>query len=380
MFVIILQVVFIVTLPAFLIYIAKKQKALKFIGPIMLAYLSGMIIANISAVPWDKELSMSISEIAVPIAIPLVLMSTNLLKWLKLAKTTILSFVLVMIAALVASLLTVFIFRNSTDIAWKLAGMLTGCYTGGTPNLMAVGMSLEVPSATIIMINTSDMLWGGMYFLLLTSIIKKIYRKFLPAFISTSQSLEQEDHFMQSVFVNGRKNGIKNIIITLIIAIVAAAIAIGISVILTGGISLIPVLLMVSTFGVGLSFSKKIHKIEGTWHVGQYIILLFSIGLGGTVDFKAFFTSSPTMILYTGTMMMSAIIIHFILCKIFKIDADTALITSTAGIYGPAFIAPVANALNNQEIVVSGLITGLAGYAIGNYLGLGIAMLMKLIM
>ena len=77
--------------------------------------------------------------------------------------------------------------------------------------------------------------------------------------------------------------------------------------------------------------------------------------------------------------MFGAIIIHFILCKIFKVDADTALITSTAGVYGPAFIAPVANAMNNSEIVVSGIITGLAGYAVGNFLGIGLAYVLKLL-
>jgi hypothetical protein len=38
-----------------------------------------------------------------------------------------------------------------------------------------------------------------------------------------------------------------------------------------------------------------------------------------------------------------------ILAKIFKSTRITALITSTAGIYGPAFIAPAADALKNAK-------------------------------
>ena len=46
------------------------------------------MIGNIG-IPWDKGLSMSISEIAVPLAIPLILFSLDLKKWLSLAKKTI---------------------------------------------------------------------------------------------------------------------------------------------------------------------------------------------------------------------------------------------------------------------------------------------------
>jgi uncharacterized membrane protein len=52
------------------------------------------------------------------------------------------------------------------------------------------------------------------------------------------------------------------------------------------------------------------------------------------------------------------------------------LITSTAGIFGPAFIGPVAERLRNREVIVPGLTCGLVGYAIGNYLGFAVAWLL----
>jgi uncharacterized membrane protein len=66
-------------------------------------------------------------------------------------------------------------------------------------------------------------------------------------------------------------------------------------------------------------------------------------------------------------------------CKAVQIDADTALITSTAGIYGPAFIAPVAGAMKNKEVMLPGLITGILGYAVGNYLGIAVAFVLHLL-
>ncbi len=76
-------------------------------------------------------------------------------------------------------------------------------------------------------------------------------------------------------------------------------------------------------------------------------------------------------------MLGFSIILHIILGAIFRIDTDTLIITSTAGIFGPAFIGPVANGIRNKQVIVPGITMGLLGYAIGNYLGLAVAWLLK---
>lgn len=381
MIITILQVIVIVGLPFFLRWATRTFKTLNFVGPILLAYLVGIILANIPGTPWDRDMAETLSEIAVPIAIPLILMCTDLVKWFKLAKTTVLSFVMVIIAASLAALLSSYLFRGHVDMPWRLAGMLSGCYTGGTPNLVGIGTALDVPSDTIVLVNTSDMLCGGIYFLLLTSVMKNVYRKFLPAFEKqvTKKEVEMNDPFMQPVFSKGIKHGLGNVALVIGLAVLATGASIGIALLLTGELNTVVIFLVVSAIGVGYSFWKRLHRVEGSWHIAEYFILLFSIALGGTVDVEKFFAASPTILLFTASVMFSAIIIHFILCKIFRIDADTALITSTAGIYGPAFIGPVAAALNNREVVVSGMISGLAGYAIGNFLGVGLSYLIPLI-
>ena len=148
---------------------------------------------------------------------------------------------------------------------------------------------------------------------------------------------------------------------------------------LTGEMNVAIIILIVTTCGIALSFWKKVRETRGTWNMGQYVILVFSLAIGSTVDIQMFFNSSPIILGYTATVMFGALIIHLLLSLIFKIDADTTLITSTAGVYGPAFIGPVADALGNREVVMSGLVSGLVGYAVGNYLGIGIAYLIKMI-
>ena len=63
--------------------------------------------------------------------------------------------------------------------------------------------------------------------------------------------------------------------------------------------------------------------------------------------------------------------------NVIKIDADTVIISGSALICSPPFVPVVAAALKNKEIILTGMIVGVAGYAIGNYLGIFIAYLLK---
>lgn len=366
----IIQVLLILGLPLLFLWTAKKIKFLSAIGPIILCYGAGILLANIPGLPWDRGLSMTFSEITVPLAIPLILFSTDIVRWLKMAKKTVISFVLVLVSAMIASLAAALIFAGSLPEGWKVSGMLTGCYTGGTPNLMSLGMSLGVASETIVLVNASDMLLGGVYFLLLVTVVKVVVRKILPPF-DKSQIIDENEEMesLNPIFSHGAKKGIKNILFAGGMALVAVGLAVGIAILITGKMAVAPIILVVTTIGVGLSFIPKIRNITGTWRMGQYVILVFSLAIGGTVDVAGFFSAAPIYIGYVATVMFMALFIHLILAYIFKIDADTALITSTAGIYGPAFIGPVSEALGNRHVVVSGLVSGLMGYAVGNYLG-----------
>jgi len=51
-------------------------------------------------------------------------------------------------------------------------------------------------------------------------------------------------------------------------------------------------------------------------------------------------------------------------------DADTFLITSKTFICNPAMVPVMAGAIKNRELVFSGLIVGIIGDGIRNYLGI----------
>jgi uncharacterized membrane protein len=70
--------------------------------------------------------------------------------------------------------------------------------------------------------------------------------------------------------------------------------------------------------------------------------------------------------------MYSSIGLHLILSKLFGIDRDTFLISSTAAIYGPPFVTQIATVIKNKYLMMPGILAGLLGYALGNYIGLAV--------
>ncbi|MEL7246740.1 MAG: hypothetical protein AAGM40_31170, partial [Cyanobacteria bacterium J06573_2] len=61
---------------------------------------------------------------------------------------------------------------------------------------------------------------------------------------------------------------------------------------------------------------------------------------------------------------------HTLMARLMRVDADTALITHIAGVFGPPFIGPVAQVMHNREIVVSGMTLSVINLAVGNFMGL----------
>ncbi len=368
----ILQIIFIIAVPYLTLKLNSCSKKLNFLSPILLCYILGIVAGNIPFLPVDKNLAMTVSEFAVPLAIPLILFSTDFVRWVGLAKKTVISFVFVIIGVLASSFLGGFLFSPYFDEFWKLSGMLIGVYVGGTPNLMAIGMGLEVQKETLILANTSDVIMGGAYFLFLLSGAKWLYSKFLPPFQAPVTALPY-------AAPAGEKPRFLTLIALFFLALLIVAISAGVSLLFTEELNVSLVMLVITTLGVGASFIKKIRHTKGTYEIGQYLILIFSLAIGMTVDIREFFSSVSLIFFYTAFVMTLAIIFHLLLAFIFRIDTDTTIITSTAGIFGPAFIGPVAEAINNREVIVSGLTCGLVGYALGNYLGFGLAWLLRAI-
>jgi uncharacterized membrane protein len=94
-------------------------------------------------------------------------------------------------------------------------------------------------------------------------------------------------------------------------------------------------------------------------------------------NLREFSGAAPGLFMYITYVVFGGLILHLLFSRFVKIDADTMMVTSAALICSPPFVPVIAGAIRNREVIVSGLTVGILGYAIGNYLGYFIAILIK---
>lgn len=377
----IIQVLIMLVFPILVIEIVKRNKLAGMVGPVILCYAVGLIVGNLPDSPVNMELSQTVAEAMVPLAISLMLLSTRFMAWLKYAKQTAKSFALAVVAVLVSSFAVSAYFHlqeMGVDDVWKLSGMMVGVYTGGTPNLAAIGTALGISNEVFIVLNACDLMLSALYLVLLMSVAQKIALKFLPSFVPRETDDRDETFHYQRLqqMTPKRKIGL-SLLSAFGISAAIVACSIGFSMLLSGKITAPAVILAVTTLSIGASFIKKVRFLPRTYEFGEYFLFVFCMGIGSISNFQEMLAASPEVLLYVSCVFAGTLGLHFLLSWIFRIDADTTLITSVAGIFGPAFIGPVASVLKNKDIVVSGLTTGLVGYAIANYLGLAMAQMFR---
>lgn len=353
----------------------KRIKIIEWLSPVVCCYALGIILGNLPFLNWSAPLARTLSEISLMLALPMLLFATDFPAWFKLARTTIISFALLIVCVMVTSLFFGYVFKGYDPEVWKMSGMLTGVYIGGTPNLTAVGKMLEVRDDIFITLNAVDVAIGGVYLLIIMSVGVKILTFFLKPFDHANIPDEGMD------ILNWKKlTGIKkarNAFLLILLSGTSVGISLMLSKIISGGESATIIILGLTFISLGLSFFPKIRHFEGSQETGNYFLLVFCVAVGSLANINELMAGKSWYFIFCSSIMFISILLHFLCCFFLKIDRDTAIITSMAGIFGPAFVAPMSGVLKNKAILVSGVTTGLVGIALGNFAGLTVAWLLR---
>jgi len=373
---IIFLVLFYFLFPFVIIYMCKRWPVLKKLGSIVLAYGFGLILGSSGLLPHGSEAyrmalqgraalpdtemrvlldSGTISQddsyvnsiastqdmlvsIIVPLSFPLLLFSLNIKRWLRFAKEGFISMILALISVIAIVSSGYFIFKNVVPDCWKVAGMLVGVYTGGTPNLVSLKVALGVNPNLFVMTSTYDMIVGAITIIFFITIGPRIFRAILPPFkhhgdTEVTDEIIGEAESFEDFSGMFRKGRILPLLIALGIALLIFIASFGISMLLPKVSQMVVVILSITTLGILGSLINWINKIEKSFQLGMYFILVFSFAVASMADLRVVFT--------------------------------------------PPFVPVVAGALKNKDVIITGITVGIIGYVIGNYLGVGLGYFLK---
>lgn len=369
----------------------RNCKFIKLFGTIATTYLAGIVFSlilwvmrsmGIEKAAANYTVGSTGSFIIVAIAIPLILFSASIKEIGKLSKKTILSWISLVVSVVITTTVVYYTFGKNIEFGRELSAMASGLYTGGTPNLNALGATFNLSPQVIAYANLADTIFGGIFYLFLLSTCKPLLSKILKNSSKEQSYLKQnsniENYEEQKLDIKNLKQ-YKNVIWTLLLSIACCVLSAGLGMVvnlLTGnllidGPYLIPFLMGGATLaGCILSFNKKVSSVKGNYALGQYFILVFSFAISSVLDFELIDMSFIWILILFAVITTVILIIHVIISKILKLDADVTMVTLTAGVYGPAFVPAITNQIKNDNLTAPGLICGSFGYAMGTFLGM----------
>jgi uncharacterized membrane protein len=411
-----LLLVFILT-PMGILYACHRWPFLDKLGPVIIAYILGIILGNVGILPGmgtflheqmvnrpdlglsevkemmetgivtDSEvlafriykLKDLLVSITILLAIPLMLFSTNVRQWKEMAGKTVASLFLGLFSIIAVVTAGYFLFRSSgLHELWKISGLLVGVYTGGTPNLAALKLVLDVDSDTYILVHTYDLIVGVAYLSFVLSVGPSWYRRILPPFPAKLTPVAVAATEIKKTFFSALgKKSLLPLFKAIGMSVLIVGLGVGLGELVPKNMQMAVIVLGITSLGILASFIRWINKIENTFETGMYLILVFSMVVASMADIRNLTSISPALLGYIALAVFGSLFLHLLLSKLFKIDADTALITSVALVCSPPFVPVAAASMKNRQILVSGISIGIIGYAVGNYLGFLLANMLQ---
>ncbi|MEE0922097.1 MAG: DUF819 family protein [Paludibacteraceae bacterium] len=370
-----------VLFPLVIIEAFKRWTVVQKIGTVVLAYAVG-IIASLCGVfhfadpaigATFSKLQSTIMSVAVPLAIPLMLFNCDFKLWTKSLPKTAWALVTGIVAVIIASISGYFIFRNNVPEIAKVTGMMAGIYTGGTMNFNALGAALNVDRSVMAIVLAFQMVITTPYIFFLLGGGYKIFRKLLPYKDITHKGRMDEDQVETADVENYRgmfeKKNFIGMMKGLGLSVIFLAIGAGLALLITGTLNELVVILTITTLSIIASFFKPVRELPKTFELGMFFILIFSVIVASMFDINSVNGGS----LYIGGFVFWIIGIsvglHLLLCRIAKVSGDLFCVCQVGLLCSPPFVPPIAGAMKNKKVLISGIVVGLVGYAVGTYLG-----------
>ena len=389
----VISLLFYFTFPAFVVYLCRKSTILNKIGEILLLYIVGILISNIVVFPLGlgeqlHGIQDALTSVTILLAFPMILFGCDFKNW-KLKKA-IVALCIGLVSVVAVDIIGFYIFNDNQTGFEKIAGLLVGVYTGGTPNLASLKIALNVDAETYIFVHTFDMIISFIYLVFLMSFGIRIFRIFLKAQRPTVNSQQSTVNSQRSTVNNQQpiaesysgiftKKHFPKTLGALGLAILIVGVGMGVSFILSGKIdNMLILILTMTTLSIAASFLPFVRKMEKSYDAGMYLVLVFSLVVASMVDVTAIdYRAGANIIGYIAFVIFCSLVLSIILSKIFKVDSDTMVITSVALINSPLFVPMIAESMKNKKVIITGITVGVIGYAVGNYLGIIVAQLLK---
>lgn len=365
-----------------LFFFLEKKTGLKlfnYFPPLIFIYLVPVALSNTGVIPSNSPVYGFMRQNILPMFLVLMLLQVDFLATVRAMGRGVIVMLLGTLGVIVGAPIAFFLVRHGLRVlgpdAWKGYGALAGSWIGGTGNMAATAVALDLDDRSLafgyglVSDNAVYLVWLPLL------LMSKNFAGWFHRFTGVPDGRVEAVHEAAGkLSVDTGKPGMVHYLYLAFIGFGVTALAAR----LAGYLPEIPSgpeaqpfittgtwnILLVTLFGILLSLTA-VSKIPGSHAFAMALVYLFVARMGAIADLSRldssilwFLLGAYIWIFIHGFFLVGA-------ARVFKVDVHTAAIASAANIGGAAS-APIVAAHHNPVLVPVAILMALIGYAVGN--------------
>ena len=401
-----LVLAFMLVVVAFARWLEERSDFVKKISSAVVCTLLGITLANVGVIEHTGPMHEAVFTFAIPYAIVLVIMGTDMRELASAGRPLLIAYGAACLGSLAGG--TVAGIAMSGWVGpetWKLSGAFSGAFAGGGMNFAAVGQGLDIDPSTFAAAALADNLSTVPYLLTQVGMVGLLGAKFLrrsgagqwgpaaatidieagahatddpPTGAHPTDAYHAEDPHDSDEEAMRRRWTDTAISITDISILGAIPLAaLWLARVLSESLPQIPEVLWLTTMALIVAQLPWVKKLRGAEVLSYFALHIFFIVLGAASVLAEVFEAGIPIFGFMITIIGLHMVVAYGIGWLARVDLASVSIASQAAIGGPGSALALGMAMKWHKLVAPGVIVGIFGYALGNYLGFACAYLVR---
>ncbi len=368
----------------------------------LLALLGGLVLSNTGVLPFASPAYDFINEYFILMAIPLLLFKSDLRVVLAQGGRTLAAFGFAAVGIVTGAVLAHWLIEVPESA--KYAGMLVGGYTGGGLNFVAVSQAvgMEDPSLATAALAAESL--AGIAYLFVLALLPTVaaIRRWLPLRgpelerpggagpvpgdspaqgVTPAPSVAQAHLEAAPAQAEAGPNadaaassrGGWSLHAAAAIALSLLICAAGVWLATAMGRPNYAILATTAlTVLIANLFPRALAKLKGDQELGMLLLYVFFVVYAAGADVRSLLGAAALLLTYAGIVIVVQVVFSAVGAKIFRFSYAEILTASNACVLGPPTAAALAAGRGWHGLVTPGVLTGVFGYVVGNFLGVSV--------
>ena len=349
----------------------------------LLALLGGLALSNLGVLPFASPAYGFVNDHFILVAIPLLLFKADLRVILAQGGRTLVAF-MISAAGVVAGAVVAFVLIDVPESA-KYAGMLVGGYTGGGLNFVAVSQAVGMDDPGLGTAALAAESIAGISYLFALAILPtfSVIRRWLPlrgpeVEVGSAGRADDADHggAGAAVTTDGPDSGTGPqwpLHVAAGIGLSLLVCAAGVWLASAAGRPRYTILAVTAlAVLVANAAPRQMARIRGDQELGMLLLYVFFVVYAAGADLRVLLGAAALMLTYAIVVILVQVVVSAVGAKVFRFSYAEILIASNACVLGPPTAAALAAGRGWHGLVTPGILTGVFGYVVGNFLGVSV--------